>query len=37
MTALNITEGKLIVELGVAAVRPQEFITLMLVHKLNKV
>lgn len=37
MTALDITEGKLIVELGVAAVRPQEFITLMLVHKLNKV
>lgn len=36
MTALDIREGKLIVELGVAAVRPQEFITLMLVHKLNK-
>jgi len=37
MTALDITEGKLIAELGVAAVRAQEFITLMLVHKLNKV
>ena len=36
MTSLDITEGKLIVELGVAALRPQEFITLTLVHKLNK-
>lgn len=34
MTALDILEGRLIVEIGMAAVRPAEFIILRFMHKL---
>ncbi|WPR75118.1 phage tail sheath C-terminal domain-containing protein [Algoriphagus sp. NG3] len=36
MTALDILEGKLIVEIGMAAVRPAEFIILKFSHKLQE-
>lgn len=36
MTSLDILEGKLIVEVGVAAVRPAEFIILNFSHKLQE-
>lgn len=36
MTALDILEGKLIIEVGVAAVRPAEFIILKFMHKLQE-
>ena len=34
MTALDILEGRMIVEIGMAAVRPAEFIILRFSHKL---
>jgi hypothetical protein len=34
MSALDILEGRLIVELGLAAVRPAEFIIMRFMHKL---
>jgi uncharacterized protein len=34
MTALDILEGRLIVEIGMAVVRPAEFIILRFSHKL---
>jgi phage tail sheath protein FI len=34
MTALDILEGRLIVEVGIAAVRPAEFIILRFSHKM---
>lgn len=36
MTALDILEGRLIIEIGVAAVRPAEFIILRFMHKLQE-
>lgn len=36
MSALDILEGRLIVEIGVAAVRPAEFIILRFMHKLQE-
>lgn len=36
MTALDILEGRLIIEVGVAAVRPAEFIILKFSHKLQE-
>jgi len=36
MTALDILEGRLIIEVGVAAVRPAEFIILKFMHKLQE-
>ena len=36
MTAQDILEGKLIIEIGMAAVRPAEFITLRFSHKLQE-
>jgi phage tail sheath protein FI len=36
MTAQDILEGRLIVEIGVAAVRPAEFIVLRFSHKLQQ-
>ena len=36
MTAQDILEGRLIVEIGVAAVRPSEFIILRFSHKLQE-
>jgi phage tail sheath protein FI len=36
MTAQDITEGRMIVEIGMAAVRPAEFIILKLIHKMQK-
>lgn len=36
MTALDILEGKLIIEVGIAAVRPAEFIILKFMHKLQE-
>jgi len=36
MTAQDILEGKLIVEIGLAAVRPAEFIVLRFMHKLQE-
>jgi uncharacterized protein len=36
MTALDILEGRLIVEIGMAAVRPAEFIILRFMHKLQE-
>ncbi|WP_240313766.1 phage tail sheath C-terminal domain-containing protein [Candidatus Fukatsuia symbiotica] len=36
MTEQDILEGKLIVEIGVAAVRPAEFIVLRFAHKLQQ-
>lgn len=36
MTALDILEGRLIVEIGMAAVRPAEFIVLRFSHKLQE-
>ena len=36
MTAQDILEGRLIVEIGVAAVRPAEFIVLRFMHKLQE-
>ena len=34
MTALDILEGRLIVEIGLAVVRPAEFIVLNFSHKM---
>jgi len=34
MTAQDVLEGRMIVELGIAAVRPAEFIVLRFSHKL---
>ena len=36
MTAQDILEGRLIVEIGMAAVRPAEFIILRFMHKLQE-
>ena len=36
MTAQDVLEGKMIVEVGVAAVRPAEFIILRFMHKLQE-
>ncbi len=36
MTAIDILEGRLIVEIGLAAVRPAEFIILRFMHKLQE-
>ncbi|MBK8983231.1 MAG: phage tail sheath family protein [Ignavibacteria bacterium] len=36
MTAVDILEGKLIVEIGMAAVRPAEFIILRFMHKMQE-
>jgi phage tail sheath protein FI len=36
MTALDILEGRLIVEIGMAAVRPAEFIILRFSHKMQE-
>jgi uncharacterized protein len=36
MTAIDILEGRLIVEIGMAAVRPAEFIILRFMHKLQE-
>ena len=36
MTALDILEGRLIVEIGIAAVRPAEFVILKFSHKLQQ-
>jgi hypothetical protein len=36
MTAQDILEGKLIIEVGMAAVRPAEFIILNFSHKLQE-
>ncbi len=36
MTAIDILEGRLIIEVGVAAVRPAEFIILKFMHKLQE-
>jgi phage tail sheath protein FI len=36
MTAQAILEGKLIVEIGMAAVRPAEFIILRFSHKMQE-
>ncbi len=36
MTALDILEGRLNIEIGVAAVRPAEFIILKFSHKLQE-
>lgn len=36
MTALDILEGRLIIEVGIAAVRPAEFIILKFMHKLQE-
>jgi uncharacterized protein len=36
MSALDILEGRLIIEIGVAAVRPAEFIILRFMHKLQE-
>ncbi|MDF2866828.1 MAG: hypothetical protein K0S11_298 [Gammaproteobacteria bacterium] len=36
MTAQDILEGRLIIEIGIAAVRPAEFITLRFSHKLQE-
>jgi len=36
MTAIDILEGRLIIEIGMAAVRPAEFITLKIMHKMQK-
>ena len=36
MTAQDILEGRLIVEIGVAAVRPAEFIVLRFMHKMQQ-
>ena len=36
MTSLDILEGRLIIEIGVAAVRPAEFIILRFMHKLQE-
>ena len=36
MTALDILEGKLIIEVGIAAVRPAEFIVLKFMHKMQE-
>jgi phage tail sheath protein FI len=36
MTALDILEGRMIVEIGLAAVRPAEFIILKFSHKLQE-
>jgi phage tail sheath protein FI len=36
MTAQDILEGRLIVEIGMAAVRPAEFIVLRFSHKMQE-
>jgi phage tail sheath protein FI len=36
MTALDILEGRMIVEIGMAAVRPAEFIILRFSHKMQE-
>jgi phage tail sheath protein FI len=36
MTAQDILEGKLIIQIGMAAVRPAEFIILQFMHKLQE-
>src|SRR5690606_26804087 len=36
MTALDILEGRMIVEIGMAAVRPAEFIILRFAHKMQE-
>jgi phage tail sheath protein FI len=36
MTAQDILEGRMIVEIGIAAVRPAEFIILRFMHKLQE-
>jgi phage tail sheath protein FI len=36
MTSLDILEGRMIVEIGMAAVRPAEFIVLKFSHKMQE-
>jgi phage tail sheath protein FI len=36
MSAIDILEGRLIVEIGMAAVRPAEFIILRFSHKMQE-
>jgi len=36
MTSQDVLEGRLIVEIGVAAVRPAEFIIIRFTHKLQE-
>jgi phage tail sheath protein FI len=36
MTAQDILEGRLIIEIGIAAVRPAEFIVLRFMHMLQQ-
>ncbi len=36
MSALDILEGRMIIEIGIAAVRPAEFIILRFMHKLQE-
>jgi phage tail sheath protein FI len=36
MSAIDILEGKMIVEIGMAAVRPAEFIILRFSHKMQE-
>jgi phage tail sheath protein FI len=36
MTAQDVLEGKMIVEIGMAAVRPAEFIILRFSHKMQE-
>ena len=36
MTAQDVLEGRMIVEIGIAAVRPAEFIVLRFSHKLQE-
>jgi phage tail sheath protein FI len=36
MTALDILEGRMIVEIGMAVVRPAEFIILRFSHKMQE-
>jgi phage tail sheath protein FI len=37
MTAQDILDGKMIVEIGMAAVRPAEFIILRFMHKMQEI
>jgi hypothetical protein len=36
MTAQDVLEGRLIVEIGIAAVRPAEFVVLRFMHRLQQ-
>jgi len=36
MTAIDILEGRMIIEIGLAAVRPAEFIVLKFSHKMQE-